>query len=235
MRLRAWGLALLCLLSSPGFSQAPPSTTTPASSPAPTYEIRRGDTLFAVERKTRHPGVNRNQMMLAIVRANPDAFPGGNLHQLAVGTILVIPPAETVAAIAPAEADRSIRELLARPPTAAPAPPKPAAVTPPAPAPKPPVQPAPKAAPAALLSPEEATRRYREGLGLEDKGDEQGALKAFLAAGESGHGLAQRKLGEIYDKGNSAAPRDYETALRWYTKAREQGIEIPKPFVRSPR
>lgn len=227
MSLRAWGFALLCLLSSPGFPQAP----------AATHEIRRGDTLFAVERKTRHPGVSRNQMMLAIVRANPDAFPGGNLHQLSVGTVLVIPPRDAVAAIPPAEADRAIRELLTRPPGVTPPPAKPAAVPPPpAPAAKPPPsQIPPKSPPAALLSPEEAARRYQEGLALEGKGDERGALQAYLAAGESGHGLAQRKLGEIYDKGNGATPRDYETALRWYTKARDQGIEIPKPFVRSPR
>lgn len=231
MSLQAWSLALLCLLSAHGFAQAP------AASAAATYEVRRGDTLFAVERKTRHPGVNRNQMMLAIVRANPDAFPGGNLHQLAVGTVLVIPAREAAAAINAAEADREIRGLLARPPAAAQSVPKPAAPPPvqqPPPA-KPPAPPASKAAPGPLLSPEQAARRYQEGLALEGRGDEQGALKAFLAAGESGHGLAQRKLGEIYDKGNAAAPRDYETALRWYTKAREQGVEIPKPFIRSPR
>lgn len=230
MRLRAWGFTLLCLLSFPGFSQAPPAPST--------YEIRRGDTLFGVERRTRHPGVNRNQMMLAIVRANPEAFPGGNLHQLAVGTVLVIPTRETVAAISPVEADREIRELLARPPAAAGASPKPVPTPPPAPPPvpaKPPAPPAAKAPPAPLLSTEQAERSYQEGLALEGKGDEQGALKAFLAAGESGHGLAQRKLGEIYDKGNGATPRDYETALRWYTRARAQGVEIPKPFIRSPR
>ena len=29
--------------------------------------------------------------------------------------------------------------------------------------------------------------------------------------------------------------RDYQIALQWYQKAREQGVAIPKPFVRSPR
>ena len=69
-------------------------------------------------------------------------------------------------------------------------------------------------------------------MALERRGDDKGALKAFLEAGESGHGLAQRKLGEIYDTGNAAVERDYETALRWYQKAREQGIEIEKPLPR---
>ena len=70
---------------------------------------------------------------------------------------------------------------------------------------------------------------------MERKGDDQGALKAYLEAGEAGYGLAQRKLGQIYDKGNTAVQRDYQSSLRWYQKAREQGVELQKPIVRSPR
>lgn len=81
------------------------------------------------------------------------------------------------------------------------------------------------------LSKEEAERKYHEGVALEKKRDEKGALTAYLAAGEAGHGLAQKRLGEIYEKGNSATRRDYDTALRWYDKARKQGIEVPKPIV----
>ena len=77
-----------------------------------------------------------------------------------------------------------------------------------------------------------ATTQYRQGLALERRGDEQGAFKAFLDAGEGGHGLAQLKLGEIYDKGG-VVERDYETSLKWYEKARAQGVAIPKPAVRS--
>lgn len=191
------------------------------------YEVRRGDTLFAIARKTKYEGISRNQMILAIYRANPSAFPGGNINVLAVGTVLSIPPLETVREIAPAEADKAVGELIARPPIAEPAAPPPA---PPAPGPEP-AKPAAKAP----ASGEELARRYREGLALEKRGDDAGALKAFLEAGEGGYGPAQKKLGEIYDKGNSAVPRDYQSALKWYQKAREQGVEIPKPFVRSPR
>jgi len=81
------------------------------------------------------------------------------------------------------------------------------------------------------LSREEAIRRYREGLAREQAGDERGAFEAYRDAAESGHGFAQRKLGEMYDKGNSAVARDYDTSLRWYQKAREQGVAIPKPHA----
>lgn len=76
-----------------------------------------------------------------------------------------------------------------------------------------------------------AENQYQQAKAMEGRGDERGAFKAYLAAGESGHGLAQKRLGEIYEKGNSATRRDYDTALRWYERARAQGIEIPKPIT----
>ena len=186
-----------------------------------THEVRRGDTLFGVVRKAKHDGVSRNQMILAIWRANQGAFPGGNVNLLEVGTVLAIPGREAVAAIDSAEADRLVRELLARSGGTPPGPV--AAIRPAAPA---------KGAAEPPAASEAAVRRYREGLALERRGDEQAAFKAFLEAGDAGYGIAQRKLGQIYDKGNTAVQRDYQASLRWYQKAREQGVEIDKPLPR---
>ena len=168
---KAMLLAALLAACNPAWAQASGST----------YEVRKGDTLSEIARKTRPGGVDRGQMMLGIRRANPAAFPDGNIDLLRVGQILIIPGAGEISA--------------------------PGSFT--------------------------AALRYREGLALERRGDEQGAFKAFLDAGEGGHGLAQRKLGEIYDKGGPVE-RDYETSLQWYRKARAQGVPIAKPFVRSP-
>ena len=190
---------------------------------AATHEVRRGDTLFGIARKAKYDGVSRNQMILAIWRANPSAFPGGNPNMLEIGTVLVIPPKDAVAAIELADADRQVRELLARPAGAAPSV---ASIKPQVPGAVP--------GPKGFLGREDAARRYREGLALERKGDHAGALRAFLDAGESGHGLAQRRLGEIYDTGSPAVKHDYQASLRWYQKAREQGVEIPKPIQRGP-
>jgi len=184
-----------------------------------THEVRRGDTLFAIARKNRHDGVSRNQMLLAIWRANQGAFPGGNINVLEIGTILTIPPHEAVAAIEPAEADREVRALLAsRSVSAA----QVAVARPDTPA-------------ATVASPAlgQAAHRYHDGLALEHKGDDQGALQAFLEAGEAGYGLAQRKLGQIYDKGNSVVRRDLQTSIFWYQKAREQGVPIDRPLPRT--
>lgn len=175
---------------------------------AVTHEVRRGDTLFGIARKAKHDGVSRNQMILAIWRANQGAFPGGNINLLDVGTVLAIPGRETVVAIDAAEADREVRELLL------------AASRPAAPAPAPGM--------------EVAMRRYQEGLDLERKGNDHGALKAFLESGEAGYGLAQRKLGQIYDRGNSAVGRDLQASILWYQKARAQGVEIDKPVPHVP-
>jgi pilus assembly protein FimV len=184
-----------------------------------THEVRKGDTLFGVARKAKHEGVTRNQMILAIVRANPGAFPAGNIHIMVVGTVLNIPPREVVTAIDPAEADRRVGELLASKPAPA------VAALRPAPVPK-----APETVPPGL---EAAARRYRDGLALERGGDDRGALTAFLEAGEGGYGPAQKRLGQIYDKGNSVVAHDYQASLKWYQKAREQGVQIDKPLQRT--
>ena len=76
--------------------------------------------------------------------------------------------------------------------------------------------------------------RYQQGITLERRGDERAAFKAYLDAGEGGYGLAQRKLGERYDSGDGVQ-RDYQSSLKWYQKAREQGVPIPAPLVHSPR
>ena len=168
---------------------------------ADTHEVRRGDTLFAIARKAKHDGVTRNQMILAIWRANPGAFVAGNINLIEVGTVLVIPARATVAAIEANEADRELGALLASasPPTTVPD-----------------------------RDMAHAMRRYEDGLALEHKGDDQGALRAFLEAGEGGYGLAQRKLGQIYDRGNGAVKRDLQTSIIWYQRARAQGVPIDK-------
>ena len=197
----------------------------PAQAQAPTYEIRKGDTLFGVARKNMHAGVTRNQMILAIYRANQSAFAGGNINRLEVGAVLTIPARDEVARIASADADRQLRELLAARPAASP----PLAAVKPAPAERLPAKPS----AAVPLAVEAAAKRYREGLGMERRGDHRGALAAFLEAGEAGNGLAQRRLGQIYDTGNAVVQHDYQAALKWYQKAREQGVEIDKPLQRT--
>lgn len=190
-----------------------------------TYEVRKGEGLYSISGKYRYEGVTRFQVVIAIYRANQDIFPDGNINVLKEGQVLRVPGRDEVAAVAPAEAARQWQSLTAKP-----APPAVVvAAIKPAPVLKAPAKPSAAAPPPS----EAAAKRYREGLTLERRGDLQGAFAAFLEAGEAGNGLAQRKLGQIYDKGNTVVPRDYQTALKWYQKAREQGVDIDKPIQRT--
>lgn len=231
---RPFVLSLSLLFPVASGAQAPeakPAASAPAATSA-TYEVKRGDTLYAVARRLRPEGVTLNQVLVALYRANAEAFHGGNINQLRVGAQLAVPPRETMAALSPADAMQEVRVLTAVKPAPAVAEPKPAAA--PALATPAPATPPAGRAPKALLGREEAERRYRDGLAAERRGDEVAAFNAYLAAGESGHGLAQKKLGEIYDRGTAAVQRDYGTALLWYQKAREQGVEVPRAETRGP-
>jgi FimV-like protein len=192
---------------------------------ASTHEVRKGEGLYSISGKFRYEGVTRFQVAIAIYRANEGVFPDANINVLREGQILRIPSRDEVGAIVPAEAAREWQSLTTKP-----APPAAVVAT---------VKPAPgqrtPAKPSAAVPPplEAAAKRYRDGLALERRGDLQGAMAAFLEAGEGGNGMAQRRLGQIYDQGNSVVPRDYQTALKWYQKAREQGVEIDRPLQRT--
>jgi len=168
-------------------------------------------------------------MVLALYRANPEAFLDGNINQLIVGRVLKVPSVEAVLAVDAAQASQQLRQLTARPPTPPTPAPPPVKEAPLPPKPKP--EPAPKPQPKPLLTPPQAAQRFEEGLKAERSGDLQAAMAAYLAAGEAGNGAAQKRLGDIYNSGSTIVQRDYETSLRWYQKARAQGVEIPKPIT----
>lgn len=205
--------------------EAKPAASAPAATPA-TYEVKRGDTLYAIARRLHPEGITLNQTVVALFRANPEAFTDGNINLIRVGVLLVVPLRDAMASLAPADATREALVLIAGKPGAVVASVAPEA----APTPSRPV--VPERVPGAKLGHEVREARYREGLAAEARGDQGAAFQAYLAAGEAGHGLAQKKLGEIYDRGTAAVQRDYGTALQWYQKAREQGVAIPRAETR---
>jgi FimV-like protein len=223
----AWGQVKDAPRAAPAAKSASPIL--PAAAVPAEYEVARGDTLFRIAGKARHPGVTLNQMVLGLYRANPEAFLDGNINQLIVGRVLKIPTLEAVMAVDAAQASQQLKQLVARPVVPPPpaAPPAKEAPAPVKPRPEPPSKPVAKPA----LTPAQAVERFQEGLKLERSGDLQAAMAAYLAAGEAGNGIAQKRLGDIYNTGNAIVQRDYETALKWYQKARAQGVEIPKPIT----
>jgi pilus assembly protein FimV len=98
------------------------ASTTAAPSPAPVhhaapsgvrngeYTVEKGQTLSHVAVETAPAGVDKDQMMLALKAANPDAFYRDNINALKAGAILRVPSKDDAAAVAAADATAQVRQ-----------------------------------------------------------------------------------------------------------------------------
>ena len=87
------------------------STAKPADRPAErrdVHEVRRGDTLHKIASETKPEGVSLEQMLVGLLRANQDAFDGGNMNRLKAGKILSIPEKSSLESMPPAEARKIV-------------------------------------------------------------------------------------------------------------------------------
>nr|WP_307788854.1 FimV/HubP family polar landmark protein [Janthinobacterium sp. NKUCC08_JDC] len=75
-----------------------------AKKPAGEYKVRTGDTLSRIASELKPSGVSLDMMLVALYRANPDAFKGENMNRMQAGRILAVPGADTVRATGAAEA-----------------------------------------------------------------------------------------------------------------------------------
>jgi len=95
-----------------------PATPAPAAAPAPApaparqaaaprpraaadetpanYRVRRGDTLSGIATRVKPADISLDMMLVALYRANPDAFIGNNMNRLKSGQILSVPDADSV-------------------------------------------------------------------------------------------------------------------------------------------
>lgn len=85
-------------------------TALPQASGADQYRVQHGDTLSRIAGRHRPDGANVQQTMLAIQRANPDAFIRNNLNLVKSGYVLRLPSADEVQAIAAAQAAEEVAE-----------------------------------------------------------------------------------------------------------------------------
>lgn len=73
--------------------------------------VKHGDTLTGIVKNIVPPsGVSFNQMLVAVHRANRDAFFGSNMHQLKAGPILRIPDNSEIGAVTAEEADKEVKD-----------------------------------------------------------------------------------------------------------------------------
>lgn len=70
--------------------------------------VRAGDTAGKIAAQNKSPSVSLDQMLVAMLRSNPDAFIGGNVNRLKAGAVLDMPTAETASTIDAGEASRTI-------------------------------------------------------------------------------------------------------------------------------
>lgn len=93
-------------------STRPVARPSSPSTPDDPAWVRSGDTLWAVAGRLRpDSGISMNQMMVALVEANPDAFPSGNINAMRAGFTLVVPGREAIAARPDAEAERLVAAM----------------------------------------------------------------------------------------------------------------------------
>jgi pilus assembly protein FimV len=60
------------------------------------YRVRAGDTLGKIARDIKPADISLDVMLVALYRANPDAFIGNNMNRLRSGTILTVPDSDAI-------------------------------------------------------------------------------------------------------------------------------------------
>ncbi len=105
--------------ASPAVKPASPVAAAPAPAPASSeavpakaadssYEVKRGDTLTQIALAHKPQDVSLQQMLVALQRANEDAFIQRNMNLVRIGKILRIPDAATAGAVSQTEAVRVV-------------------------------------------------------------------------------------------------------------------------------
>src|SRR5690606_3426782 len=77
--------------------------------------VQQGQTLGRIAAElSAGSGQSLNQVMLTLLRANPEAFIGGNLNLIRQGAVLRVPPQDEWSQASVAEANALVREHVAR-------------------------------------------------------------------------------------------------------------------------
>lgn len=95
-------------------AEAPATVDAPATSGSTDYgPVKANETLWGIAAKLRPRGATMQQMMIALLQANPQAFIDGNVNQLRKGQILRVPAAEEILGIDRGEALNAVRDQQA--------------------------------------------------------------------------------------------------------------------------
>ncbi|MBX3666922.1 MAG: hypothetical protein KF778_00825 [Rhodocyclaceae bacterium] len=89
-------------------AEAPPAAKAAPAGGGTTRVVKSGDTLGRIAAEVRPEGVTLEQMLVALFRANPDAFDGKNMNRLRAGAILQVPESTDVQGIGSGDAHRVV-------------------------------------------------------------------------------------------------------------------------------
>jgi pilus assembly protein FimV len=77
---------------------APAASPAPAKAAASEYAVKAGDNLTRIANQVKPVDVSLDLMLVALYRANPEAFAGNNMNRLKSGQILAVPDSDAIRA-----------------------------------------------------------------------------------------------------------------------------------------
>ena len=87
---------------------APPPTARAATATGQEVTVKSGDTASKIANRYKPANISLDQMLVAMLRSNPEAFIGGNVNRIKSGAVIEIPDPAQVAALPASEASRTI-------------------------------------------------------------------------------------------------------------------------------
>ncbi|RZJ20957.1 MAG: fimbrial protein FimV, partial [Haliea sp.] len=92
----------------PASSAPAPAVRGPATEGGQRVTVQSGDTAGKIAATYKPATISLDQMLVALLRANPDAFIGGNVNRLKSGAVLEVPDADQAASTAAGEASQTV-------------------------------------------------------------------------------------------------------------------------------
>lgn len=96
------------IAAAPAPAEAPTMRTTDGSGAGQQVTVQPGDTAGKIAGAYKPADVSLDQMLVAMLRANPNAFIGGNMNRMKAGAVLDLPDASQAAATPAPEARRTV-------------------------------------------------------------------------------------------------------------------------------
>ncbi len=97
----------------PKDAAAPRISTSPPAAPRTAaggrqIKVKTGDTASKIAASVKQPSISLDQMLVALLRANPEAFIDGNINRIKSGASLTVPSTEQASAISNSEAGQTV-------------------------------------------------------------------------------------------------------------------------------